>query len=142
MSIRAVLDTNILVAGLRSRRGASHHVLSLIGTGRFEHVLSVPLVLEYEEVLRRDPVIRRLFSQEEIGELIDYLCATGRAERVRYLWRPQLRDPKDEHVLELAVAAGCQTIVTHNIRDFGPASRFGIRLATAGQFLEHVGGAR
>lgn len=137
---RVVIDTNVVVAGLRSRRGASNRLLGLVGTGAFEHVVSVPLVLEYEQALKRDDVIGRLFTVEELEAILDYLCAEGRHERVHYLWRPQLNDPTDEHVLEVAVAAGCDAIVTYNKRDLKAASRFGVELRTAREFLEETGG--
>ncbi len=137
-----VIDTNVIVAGLRSDRGASHRVLRLLGTDAFEPVVSVPLVLEYEQVAKRDRVIGAAFSGKEIDAVLDYLCATARHEQVHYLWRPQLRDPADEHVLELAVAAGCAAIVTYNKKDLEAASRFDIELWTALELLERTGELR
>lgn len=133
MTPRIVLDTNVLVAALRSRRGASFQVLSSVGTGAFEIVLTVPLVLEYEAVLLRPGLVP--LTGQEVGAVLDYLCAVGHHQAVHYLWRPHLRDPKDDMVLEAAAAAGCDTILTHNVRDFHPARALGVRAVTPGVFL-------
>jgi putative PIN family toxin of toxin-antitoxin system len=131
-----VLDTNVLESAMRSRRGASFAVLALVGKGRFEIAVSVPLVLEYEEVLRRDA--HRTASA--IRDLLDYLCTVAKLQTIHFLWRPSLNDPRDEMVLELAIAAGCDAIVTHNRRDFEPAASFGVRILSPAEFLEEIGG--
>jgi putative PIN family toxin of toxin-antitoxin system len=129
-----VLDTNVMVVALRSRRGASYQLLSLLGEGRFEIAVSVPLVLEYEDVLtRRD--LEGPYSRQDIEDLLDFLCQVAHRQRIFFLWRPCLPDPKDDMVLELAVAAGCEAIVTFNARDFVGAERLGIRIDTPGSFL-------
>lgn len=134
---RIVLDTNVVVAALRSRRGASNKLLSLVGSGRFDAVISVPLVLEYEDVLLRQ--LEHLpYTADEIKEIIDYLCAACEPQAIYYLWRPILRDPKDDMVLEVAVAAGCDTIVTFNVRDFQGAERFGLLVQTPAEFLKET----
>jgi len=134
---RVVLDTNVLVAGLCSRQGASFRLLSLLGAGRFEVALSVPVVLEYEDVLTRPGVVP--LSADDVGAVLDYLCAVGSPYSVFYLWRPYLRDPGDDMVLELAVAAGCDAVVTHNVRDFGGVDRFGLRAVRPADFLGSIG---
>jgi putative PIN family toxin of toxin-antitoxin system len=137
---RVVLDTNVLSAALRSRRGASFQVLSLVGTELFEIAISVPLVLEYEDVLLRES--RSAVRRELIRDVIDYLCHIGRKQPIYFLWRPCLTDPKDDMVLELAVAAECELIVTHNLRDFGPCRQFGIRAVSPAVFLKDLRGPR
>jgi predicted nucleic acid-binding protein len=129
--VLAVLDSNVLVAGLRSRLGASFRIMQLLRAGRFEIAMSVPLALEYESVL-----IRHGLSHADAGTVVDFLCAIGRRQAIHYLWRPMLADPRDEFVLELAVAADCQVIVTHNQRDFAGASRFRPRVVPPGEFLQ------
>src|SRR6266545_850236 len=131
--VRAVLDTNVIVAGFRSRRGASFRLLTLLRTGRFEIAVAVPLVLEYEAVLLEHA--RELsLSVDDVRGLVDYLCDVGRRQAIHFLWRPTLRDPADEFVLELAVAAECDALVTHNVRDFAGARTFGVQIMTPAAF--------
>ena len=132
-----VLDSSVLVAALRSRQGASFRVVTLLRSGRFEIAVSVPLVLEYEAVLRRHARELGLQSRDATG-LVDYLCNIGHRQEIHFLWRPALRDPRDEFVLELAVAARCDAIVTHNLRDFSGAQPFGIRVVTPATFLHSI----
>ena len=138
MPVSVVLDTSVLIAGLRSPRGASYEILRRIGGSEFEISLSVPLVLEYEAVAKRQA--RELgLSLGEIDDVLDYLCSVGSHRQIFYLWRPVLRDPSDDMVLELAVEAGAEYILTHNLRDFAGAEEFGIEAITPGQFLKRLG---
>ena len=136
--LTVVLDTNVLVAALRSQKGASFRVLSLVGSAKFHICLSVPLVLEYEEVLLRE-IDKLTVDPEDVQDLIDYLCAVGRMQKVYFLWRPYLRDLEDDFVLELAVAAECDYIVTFNQWDFVGVENFGIRAITPKEFLSVIG---
>lgn len=139
MAMGVVLDTNVLIAGLRSRNGASFRVLSLTGRSRrFGIHLSVPLVLEYESVAKR---MSRTFglTHGDVDDVIDYLCSVADLHDVFYLWRPTLKDPGDEMVLELAVAAGCAVVVTHNVGDYAGADRFGVDVLTPVRFLRRIG---
>jgi len=135
---RIVLDTNILISAQRSRRGASGKLLSLVGTGRFEIYLSVALALEYEDVLMRKRSELGLM-QDDVADLVDALCALSNHQKIYYLWRPYLRDPSDEFVLDLMVAAGCAYIITFNQRHFAGVERFGIQLMAPGEFLSVIG---
>ncbi|HEX5387666.1 MAG TPA: PIN domain-containing protein [Gemmatimonadales bacterium] len=126
---RIVLDTNVLVAALRSSRGASHRLLRQLGTGVFEHVISVPLVLEYEDALKR-PASGIPLSATDIDAVLDYICASGRRQPIHFLWRPVLPDAHDDLVLEAAVNGECDAIVTFNTRDFRGADRFGLAVLT------------
>lgn len=135
-----MLDTNVLVAGLRSNRGASYQVLSLIGTGRFAPVVSVALLFEYESALTRPEVGIRL-SRTAINDILDFVCAAADRQRIHYLWRPTLSDPGDDLVLEVAAQGSCDRIVTFNVRDFSRIDRFGLRAETPTNFLRSIEGA-
>lgn len=128
-----VLDTNVLIAGLRSPHGGSFALLEQIGSGKFEINLSVPLVLEYEATAKEHARTAGL-SARDVDDVIDYLCSVARHRSIHYLWRPVLKDLLDDMVLELAVAAKAD-IVTHNARDFEGASSFGITIYTPREFL-------
>jgi len=139
MSIpQIVIDTNVLVAAQRSRRGASARLISLIGTEQFDIYVSVPLVLEYEVVLLRCRTELGK-TQEDVADMINALCALAKHQKIYFLWRPYLRDRNDEMVLELAVAARCDAIVTYNQRDFRGADQFGIRVITPRTLLQEIG---
>ena len=133
-----VLDTNVLIAALRSRRGASFKLLSLVGiSSAFELNLSVPLVLEYEEVAKRPGMVPAL-TTENIDAVIDYLCAKANQRKIFFLWRPFLKDPKDDLVLELAASAQAE-VVTFNVRDFRASETLGVRALTPQTFLREIG---
>jgi predicted nucleic acid-binding protein len=129
-----VIDTNVLVAGLRSRRGASFEVIRLVGTGAFEHVVTVPLVMEYEDVLLRPGMVP--LPAPAVQAVVDYLCATGIEQPVHFLWRPLLPDAKDDMVLEAAAGAGCDRIITFNVRDFALAASLGVAALRPAEFLD------
>ncbi|MFA7331785.1 MAG: PIN domain-containing protein [Candidatus Delongbacteria bacterium] len=131
---RVVLDTNVIVSGLRSRGSASHEVLRRVADGSFALVLSVPLAIEYESVLKRDTGGLG-FRAQDVDVVVDYLCSVAEHRSIWFLWRPILPDPKDDMLLELAVEAGCDTIITFNTRHFGLTARFGVRTVTPREFL-------
>src|SRR5262249_38007714 len=116
----------------------SYRLLRLIASDKFGVHLSVPLLLEYEEVCKRLPGEIPL-TEEDVDDILDYVCRAAHHQPVFFLWRPFLRDPKDDMVLELAVAAGCDCIVTFNVRDFAGAEQFGIRVLTPKEFLQEIG---
>jgi predicted nucleic acid-binding protein len=116
-------------------------MLTLVGQGPFDIELSVPLVLEYEEAAKR--AARRIgLTHGDIDEVLDYLCRVGRHHEVHFLWRPILRDPEDDMILELAVEAEAQFIVTHNVRDFDGAGRFLPRVVRPHELLSLLGMTR
>lgn len=127
------LDTHVLVASLRSRRGASSALLDAVGTGRFEHVVSVPLVMEHESVLVQPGMVP--LGAEAVHDVRDHLCATAIRQDVHFPWRSRLPDPVDDMVLEAAVHGGCSMLVTHHIRDFAGADALGVRPCTPAQCL-------
>jgi len=135
---QVVIDTNVLLAALRSRRGASYRLLSLIGDGRWQMNLSVPMFLEYEDVVKR-PDSGVGLSAVEVDDILDFICAEANLREIFYLWRPVLPDPKDDFILELAVESNCDYIVTFNVRDFAGAEKFGIEIVTPREFLRKLG---
>ena len=142
MSPILILDTCVLVAGLRSSLGASHVLIGLVGSGRFTIGLTVALVLEYEAVCMRSLDSLGL-TADDIAELLDYLCRVGLRAAVRFRLRPSVADPGDEMVLEAAVATGSAWIVTHNVRDMAAgAARYGIEVITPGEALRRPGVSR
>jgi predicted nucleic acid-binding protein len=133
-----VIDTNVLVTGLHSSQGYAFLLLQLVGTGRFDINLSVPLVLEYEDVpYRRLPTLG--VTLHGVDDVLNYHCQVARLHCIFFLWRPYLRDPQDDMVLELAVRAGCDYIVTFNKRHFRGCERFGIQVVNPGEFLRSLG---
>jgi len=132
--IWAILDTNVLYAGLYSSRGASFQLLDRVARGELRPVLSTTLLFEYEEVLKRYQVELGL-TLKEIEGFLDELCDHSAHQRVHFLWRPQLADPKDDHILELAVASGQTPIITHNTRHFRDATTFGVKVMTPKKLL-------
>ena len=133
-----VVDTNVFITALRSQFGASYKLLSLIDEEIYKLNLSVPLALEYEEVAKR--MIGEIsLSEKEIDDILDFVIHRSNQWHIFYLWRPQLKDPSDDMVLELAVTAGCHYILTYNLKDFKRSDKFGIEAITPKAFLEMVG---
>jgi putative PIN family toxin of toxin-antitoxin system len=136
-----VLDTNVVVSALRSQKGASYKLLMLIGKASFEINLSVPVLLEYEDATKR--LLGRIaLTEQEIDDILDYLCEMANRRDVFYLWRPFLKDPKDDMILELAVSAQSEIIITYNQKDFVGVEQFGIEVMTPKEFLERIGELR
>jgi len=134
MPMDIVLDTSVLIAALRSRRGASFELLRLLGDERWRLHLSTALLLEYEAVTVREA--QNFWLQPELVEhVIDYLCANAQEHAISFRWRPFLPDPNDDFILELAVAAGARYIVTHNVRHFAGVEAFGVDAITPAQML-------
>jgi putative PIN family toxin of toxin-antitoxin system len=116
--MRVILDTNVLVAALRSDMGASYAIVSQLPSERFQMALTVPLYLQYQDVLTRPEHMTGASTRDEILNFLRYLCSIAHRQRVFFLWRPWLTDPKDDMVLEAAVASQSRYIITHNLRDF------------------------
>jgi putative PIN family toxin of toxin-antitoxin system len=125
-----VFDTNVWVAALRSRQGASFMVLQALRNNLISGVASVALFLEYLDVLQREQNRASFWgSERDIDAVLTILADQLMPVSIYFQWRPQLRDPNDEMVLECAINAGVRGIVTFNQRDFLPATaQFGIEL--------------
>lgn len=130
-----VLDTNVLVAATRSRRGASFELLSLLPDPRFQIALSVALYTEWQDVLSRPEHLPPGISPDDARAFLRYLASIAHLQDVYYLWRPFLRDPDDDMVLECAVASGSRYLVTHNLRDFRKITALGVEPLTPAEFL-------
>jgi predicted nucleic acid-binding protein len=135
--LRAVLDTNVIYAALRSRAGASYELLWQLSEGRWKLVLSNTLCTEYEEVLRREAAILGM-TMNEIGTVLDDLCALAERRHLRTAWIPVLNDPDDEAQVHLAFETGAEYIVTHNLRHLDAARKLGIGVLTPKDFLNIV----
>lgn len=135
--MRIVLDTSVLVAAARSNREASHALLARLPDAGFQTVISVALFAEYRAVLHRpENLLQRNIPQAE--RFLDFLISMSHLQEVFYRWRPALPDADDDLILELAVAAGCRYIVTHNLRDFRGMEQWGIAAVTPGDFLKLI----
>lgn len=133
-----VLDTSVLVAAMRSQRGASQQLLRLLPSPQFTPALSVALYMEWQAVLMRPEHRPSGVSEAQMSGLLRYLASLSRLQDVHYLWRPFLRDPNDDMVLECAVASGSRFIVTHNVKDFRRSQELGVDAITPGHFLQHL----
>ncbi|MDP3438097.1 MAG: putative toxin-antitoxin system toxin component, PIN family [Azonexus sp.] len=134
MKPNIVIDTNVLLTALKSSKGASYRLLAMIEKKRFISHVSTPLVAEYEAVLKRGHLA---LSEQQIDDIIDFICAQSIHHKIFYLWRPVLKDADDDFVLELAVKANAM-IVTWNLNDFKRASSFGIRAISPRDFLHSL----
>ena len=136
-----VLDTSVLVAALRSKDGASNLLLEAVLTGQIKPLLSVPLVLEYEAVLKRpEQLFSFRLSAGQIDGLLDVICGLGILVQLSFRWRPQLSDPDDEMVLDTAVNGRANAIVSHNRRDFQAGARwFGIQVLSPAEAWKILG---
>ncbi len=122
--MRIVLDTSVLVAAIRSPSGASRRLLEAVLSGRVEILISTALVLEYEAVLTRVEHLRASeLTLEEVEQLLDAICRKGIEVPINFQWRPQLRDPDDEMVLEAAINGHAEAIITFNRAHFRPAAK-------------------
>jgi putative PIN family toxin of toxin-antitoxin system len=136
MMVDIVLDTNVLVTALKSSRGASYQLLTMLESSQFQVHISTTLVAEYEAVLKRGLLT---LSESQIDDVLDFVCAQAKHHKIYYLWRPILKDPADDFVLELAVKSQAR-IITWNINDFKRALTMGVVVQTPREFLDFLKG--
>lgn len=129
-----IIDTNVLIAALRSKQGASNELLQRLNDPRITLHVSNTLLFEYDEVLRREQTACGL-AEGQISDLLDGFCRLGVKHYVSFLWRPSARDPDDDFLVDLAVAARATHLITYNVRDLTAALRFGINVVTPAEFL-------
>jgi putative PIN family toxin of toxin-antitoxin system len=138
--MRIVLDTSVLVAGLRSRCGAGNAGLRLVATRKVTLLATPPLFLEYEDVLKRpEHRLAHGLTLAQIDEFLAELAALIEPIDVHFLWRPQSRDPNDEMVIEAAINGSAEALVTYNVSDFLAAGeRFEIEILRPAELLRRV----
>ena len=135
-----VIDTNVIWSGLYSSKGNSFRLLSLLSAEKriLKIHISVPLILEYEDVLKREDSGLEL-SNSDVDDFLDYICKIAEKHDIFYLWRPFLPDPKDDHILELAFNSKSNYIVTYNTKDFKEISKLGIKAVRPDEFINILG---
>jgi len=133
--MRVVLDTSVLVAAARSRLGASFQLISMVPNRDFEIALTVGLYTEWQSVLTRPEHLPAGATTQSALAFLRYLASEAHLQDVHFLWRPFLRDPDDDMVLECAVASASRYIVTHNLKDFQRAAQLNVLAITPADFL-------
>ena len=136
--MRVVFDTNVLVAAARSQRGASYALVSMLPSDRFEIAISIPLYLEYLDVLMRPENIPGGLGAEHVLGFVRKLLGYSHKQSIYFRWRPTLKDPNDDFVLELAIVSQSHYIVTFNAKDFTNIELFGIEVVSPSEFLRMV----
>jgi putative PIN family toxin of toxin-antitoxin system len=133
--VRLILDTAVMVAAIRSDTGASRRLLLAALERRLTLLASVPLMIEYQAVMTRPEHLKASgLSAADIEVLLDAVAAVVEPVRLAFLWRPVVRDPDDDMVLEAAVNGKADALVTFNLRDFaGVANKFGIAVLSPGE---------
>lgn len=134
------MDTDVLVAAVRSDRGASRALLTAALERRYRVLASVPLMLQYESVLTRpEHLVAAGISEADVQVLLDAIALVVTPIRISYLWRPMLPDPDDDLVLETAVNGHAEVVITFNRRHFEPAAaRFGIEIVAPAEAVRRL----
>ena len=136
--MKVVFDTCVLVAAARSRTGASFQLVASLPSPNFQIALSIALYTEWQAVMTRPENVPPGLLPDYALAFVRYLASIAHLQDVHYLWRPMLRDPDDDMVLECAVAAGCRHIVTHNLKDFRGSESLGVSALSPAQFLDLI----
>lgn len=137
-TMRIAIDTSVLVAASRSRNGASFQIVSMLPSTQFEIALTIAVYTEWQAVLTRPEHLPPGVTADMALGFVRYLASVAHLQDVHFLWRPFLRDPDDDMVLECAVASGCEFIVTHNVRDFRRVEELNVRAITPADFLNRL----
>ena len=138
MKNKIIIDSNVILSGLKSKNGYSFKLLKQIPNNKFKIAISVPLILEYESLLMSN--IKTLgLNKKDINDFINYICKISEHTKIYYLWRPFLKDPYDDHLLEVAVASSSNYIITFNIKDFINIEQFGIKALKPKDFIKISG---
>ena len=135
---RVILDTNVIVAAMRSKVGASYRLLMTIGHPQWQSVVTSALMYEYEDVARRPGNVSGLSSQE-ITDILDLLYRESHRQVAWFSWRPVSSDPGDDLILDAAIAGGCDFVVSFNERHLRVSRSFGIETLRPAEFLKLIG---
>jgi putative PIN family toxin of toxin-antitoxin system len=133
---KIVIDTNVFISALKSKKGASYKLLFETSRKKYEQCISPALIFEYESVAKRENL---KINFEHIDDIIDMICLLSKKCEIYYLWRPFLKDPKDDLILELAIESNSNFIITYNIKDFEGVSQFGINVINPKEYLQIIG---
>jgi predicted nucleic acid-binding protein len=136
--MRVAFDTSVLVAAAHTRSGASFALVNAIPSPHFQICLSVALYAEWQDVLSRPEHLPPGQTPQDVMAFLRYLAGQAWLQDIFFHWRPFLPDPDDDMILELAFAAGCHFIVTHNLRHFVGSERLGVRAITPSDFLAMI----
>lgn len=135
---KVVIDTNVFISSLKSKMGASYKLLFEVSRRKFEQNISPALIFEYESVAKRSSISLEL-NNSQVNSIIDSICKQSTKCQIFFLWRPFLKDPKDDFVLELAIESKSEFIITYNVSNFKGIEIFGIKAITPKVFLELIG---
>ena len=133
---RIVIDTNVFISALKSKNGASYKLLFDTSREKYEQCIAPALIFEYESMAKQKK-LKMNFGQ--INDIIDMICLLSKKCEIYFLWRPFLKDPKNDFLLELAIESKSKFIITYNLKDFEGVSQFGIRAITPKEFLKILG---
>lgn len=136
--MRVVIDTNVLVAAMRSKTGASKRLISLLPSDSFEPAMSVALYLEYLDVMTREENIPPGVTDNEMVQFVREILSYSHKQGIYFRWRPTLKDADDDFVLELAIASQSEYIITFNEKDFRNIELFGIEAILPSSFLKRL----
>ncbi len=128
------IDTNVVISALKSKKGASYKFLMLLTENLFVPNISVPLFMEYKSVAKREGLVVNL-TEKDIDAILDYYLSQSKIHKIFYLWRPLLKDPKDDLVLEVAVKSQSKYIITFNKKDFKGCEKFGVTAVTPYEYM-------
>jgi predicted nucleic acid-binding protein len=135
---RVILDTNVILAAMRSQTGASHQLLLTLGHPRWQSVVTPALMYQYEDVARR-PGNAPALSSQDITNILDQIYEQSHRQMVWFSWRPLSPDPGDDAILEAAIAGGCDFVVSFNERHLRAAREFGIEVLRPADLLKLIG---
>jgi predicted nucleic acid-binding protein len=134
---KVILDTNVVLAALRSADGASHRLLLTIGHVRWQSVVTPAIMYEYEDVCRR--CCPTELSQVDVTNILDLIYRESHRQIVWFKWRPISPDPGDDAILEAAIAARCDFVVSFNERHLRPVREFGVEVIRPATLLRLIG---